>query len=47
MTKPIEWKCQFCGWRSPRREWIERGNQCPECRRQYDPILAADGDDEP
>ena len=34
--------CQFCGERSPVREWQKRKDACPKCGRVYDAILAQD-----
>lgn len=39
----LYFKCQFCEEESPASEWKE--NQCPRCKKRYDPMLAQEGDD--
>lgn len=39
------YRCQFCGVTSPVKKWARRGDECPECHRIYDPVLAQEGDD--
>lgn len=44
-----EWKegdlyrCQFCEKTTPSQDW--KDNKCPKCKREYDAILAQEGDD--
>jgi len=44
MTKPQEYRCQFCGKLSPAKEWKELNDKCPKCDREYDPITLTDYD---
>lgn len=39
------WRCQFCDQFSPMLSWLKQGTLCPKCGREYDPILAQEGDD--
>jgi Zn finger protein HypA/HybF involved in hydrogenase expression len=39
------YKCQFCEEMSPAAEWKKRQDKCPKCGREYDCILAQEGDD--
>jgi hypothetical protein len=46
IKKPKEiltYKCQFCEEESLAKNWID--DKCPLCKRQYDPMLAQEGDD--
>lgn len=36
------YQCQFCGEVSARREWKNKGQTCPKCGRDHDPLLAQD-----
>lgn len=44
------YRCMFCGKESLAILWGPDsrgvpGNKCPKCQRDYDPILAADGEE--
>ena len=44
LPKEVEiYRCQFCEKESPARSW--KDNKCPHCKREYDCILAQEGDD--
>lgn len=44
MPKPIEYRCQFCGKRTPARDWLNKKQTCPECGKDYDWVLAQDSE---
>ena len=41
-----QYRCQFCGERSPVSEWKDSGETCPCCGAKYDWMLAQDTEDE-
>jgi len=43
VSKDTYYICQFCGKSSRKKEWIN--NKCVYCKKEYDPILAQEGDD--
>ncbi len=45
MTKPIEYRCQFCGEHSAATDWKALKDHCPKCGCMYDWLLAQEGDD--
>lgn len=45
MTKPLEYRCQFCGRLSLRRDWKDRYDTCPKCGEKYDWRLAQDSEE--
>lgn len=44
MTKPITYRCQFCGKESRASEW--KKDKCPKCGREYNAILAQDEEED-
>lgn len=45
MTKPTLIKCQFCPYKGRIKTWLNKGNTCPACGRDYDYLLAQEMDD--
>ena len=44
MTKPITYRCQFCGEETPRKEWLNKGQTCPRCGEDYNWMLAQESE---
>lgn len=44
MTKPIMYRCQFCGKESRKSEW--KDDKCPKCKREYDWMIAQDSEED-
>jgi len=42
MTKPLMYRCQFCGEESRASEWKKLKDCCPKCKRAYDWMIAQD-----
>lgn len=45
--KPSGYICQFCGQRSPAREWKKNKDVCPKCGKKYDYVMAMDCEEDP
>ena len=39
------YRCQFCGESNSVKAWESNSDKCPNCQKEYDAILAQEGDD--